>query len=124
MQDLKSSTQAVIKTKANELDASRNAISADVQRHESALQMELVALGKDEAEESARHQQQILEMKASQLDVTTKLHTLILVLDAAERIANQKLVLRNNADEQLEGQELVGFLKIQRCSTFCGDKLQ
>jgi hypothetical protein len=121
MAGLKSSTDALIKSKASELDLSRHNVRADMKRRETALQTQLTAAEKEEAQESAAHQQQILELKAKELQKASQLRSSLSDVEAAERLANQKLSLRQLADATAGRQRIASMnAKLTRAVTEVG----
>jgi hypothetical protein len=87
-------------------------------RREKALQTELSAAEKTEQAESAAHQQQILDLKAKELQKATQLRSSLDAVEAAERLAKQKLDLRQVSDATAGQQQLASLnAKLTRAVT-------
>ena len=103
---LRAATSASITSRSKVLDARRLAIRTDMRARENQFLVQVATTRKEQESMSSAHQSQILQFKLEQLEVTKQLGILSATLDTAERLAHQKLHLRQNSDSVGQSQQL------------------
>jgi hypothetical protein len=106
MSALRSATDATIESKAKELENQRLVIGKDLLARETLLTTQIANVSKEQEALSVSQQTKIQQFKAAQTQVTMELDILSSTLGAAERLANQKLTLRQLGDTQGVNQQM------------------
>jgi hypothetical protein len=103
------SADKAIRSKTSALDAMRGKIRVDMLAREKTIAEQLAEDIAEQRNQTGRHQDQILALKSTQHRLKTRLGGAIALLEAGERLANQKLSLRQSSDRQYVTQELTSL---------------
>jgi len=122
MSALRSATDANIVRKAKEVDNERLVMGKDLLARQTVLKTQIANVSKEQEALSESQQTKIQQFKAAQSQVTMELDILSSTLGAAERLANQKLILRQLGDTQGVNQQMRDLeSKLSRAQTELND---